>query len=293
MNSLNTRNDFTKWLVISMVIHLVVISAGTYLGKKRRIDRVFYAPVYKVNLVSLDTPKPFIDAKPGRASAGGEIPEGKVAVAEVTKKEAAKDKPKAAEVKEKGVAKAKTAAPATAKKGSAKTSQQQGKVAPLAPEPVDTNAAIAAIRKEMEPALAVDRIREKLGSRQPSGSGEMTGQRGGSEKTMVTSGLSKAGVKNAGFEEMDKALQQYYDTVWEMIEGGWVLPGTGNFKGMTAIISVIIAPGGHLIDVSIEEGSGNGFYDQSAMRAVKKAQPFPPLPEGYNKGMAIGFRFKQ
>lgn len=258
MNRFNNLNGFTTWLVISLFIHLLVLSSANYLGKRKEVNRDFYAPVYKVNLVSLDKPKPVKIKKSKRA---------------ITKKTAAKKKTSAPAVKAK-------------KKIKAKTSPKK-RVNAVQPETVDTDAAIAALRRDMEPTIAVERIREKLERELAAEDKTIT------REAEITSSALKTGVKKVDVREMDKALQDYYDTVWEKIENSWVLPGTGDFSGMTSIVSVIISASGQLMEVSIEEGSGNGFYDQSAIRAVRKATPFPPLPAGYNKGMEIGFRFKQ
>ncbi|MBE9504356.1 MAG: TonB family protein [Proteobacteria bacterium] len=258
MNTLRMNNGFAVWLWISLFIHFLVLSSATYISKKKEVDRDFYAPVYKVNLVSLDKPKPVKIKKSKRA---------------ITKKTATKKK---------------VSAPAVTTKKAVKTRTSPKKmVATVKPETVDTDAAIAALRRDMEPTIAVERIREKLEQELAAEDKSIT------KEAEVTSSALKAGVKKVNVREMDKALQDYYDTVWEKIENSWVLPGTGDFSGMTSIVSVIISASGQLREVSIEEGSGNGFYDQSAIRAVRKATPFPPLPAGYNKGMEIGFRFKQ
>ena len=98
-------------------------------------------------------------------------------------------------------------------------------------------------------------------------------------------------VKKVQNSDIDKELKGYYDTLWNKIKDSWVLPGQADFSGMITVASVIIGSDGKLLDLSIEKGSGNGFFDASTLRAIRKSAPFPPLPAGYEGGLEIGFRF--
>jgi colicin import membrane protein len=40
-------------------------------------------------------------------------------------------------------------------------------------------------------------------------------------------------------------------------------------------------PDGEVRDVWFEKKSGNAYFDDSAFKAVKKANPLPQLPKGY------------
>lgn len=43
----------------------------------------------------------------------------------------------------------------------------------------------------------------------------------------------------------------------------------------------------------IEQSSGNAYYDQAALRAVLRAAPFPPFPEGYYENfLDVHYRFR-
>ncbi len=61
---------------------------------------------------------------------------------------------------------------------------------------------------------------------------------------------------------------------------------------LETIIVIIIDKGGKIQRSWVEKSSGNNLYDQSAMRAIKKAEPFPPIPEVLNKEtLEIEIRF--
>lgn len=253
MNIYEKDINITKWVAISLVIHLLAVSSVTYFSRSHNIKRDFYAPVYKVNLVTIEKPK------------------------RVKKKRA------------KAVKAKKTATIKKAKKSSVK-SKKKTKVAKEVA--VDPSLAIAALRNKHETDMEIERLKAKI-ERESSIEPEEEVVEETTQPVGASAGSSKAGVKKVSIDDMDKALKEYYDLLWGKIEREWVLPGTGNFKEITTIVTVTIEALGQVIDVSIEENSGNGFYDQSAIRAIKKAQPFPPLPQGYRGGMEIGIRFKQ
>ena len=58
------------------------------------------------------------------------------------------------------------------------------------------------------------------------------------------------------------------------------------------MIQARILRSGAVSDVSFEKRSGNRFFDDSAMKAVRKASPLPPLPEWIrDSSIEIGIRF--
>ncbi|MCJ7662609.1 MAG: TonB C-terminal domain-containing protein [Desulfobacterales bacterium] len=95
------------------------------------------------------------------------------------------------------------------------------------------------------------------------GSGEGTGPGGGA------SGSSVGGSK----------VDVYYSQVWTKIKKEWTLPEDFSRANLETIIIVVIDRAGRIQKSWFEKKSGNVLYDQSAMRAIKKAEPFPPIPE--------------
>lgn len=86
----------------------------------------------------------------------------------------------------------------------------------------------------------------------------------------------------------------YYDRIWAQIRSRWVLP-----EGVTSKISLVtkvgirIAADGEIEQSWIEKRSGNDYYDQSALRAIRKANPLPSLPDEMNdKSLELGLNFK-
>ncbi len=52
-------------------------------------------------------------------------------------------------------------------------------------------------------------------------------------------------------------------------------------KGIEARVLIKILQNGQIRDVWFETRSGNRYLDESALKAVKKSNPLPPLPKGY------------
>ena len=93
--------------------------------------------------------------------------------------------------------------------------------------------------------------------------------------------------------EMSMNMRVYYSTIWSMIKGKWALPrGIVPNDNIEAVLSAKILKNGVVADLSFEKRSGNRYFDESAMRAIKKASPFPPLPEWIKtKSIEVGLRF--
>jgi len=77
----------------------------------------------------------------------------------------------------------------------------------------------------------------------------------------------------------------------------WVVPMKFTEDGMeqyNARVEVMINLDGDVVSVRWQSQSGNAAFDQSAVRAIKKASPFPKPPdrlawEAYNEGFLIEF----
>ncbi|MBI5286685.1 MAG: TonB family protein [Deltaproteobacteria bacterium] len=92
-------------------------------------------------------------------------------------------------------------------------------------------------------------------------------------------------------ELLELEFKAYYLALREKVYAAWAY--LGPIGDLEAIISIRIGRDGGLVDRWIEKASGNPAYDQSAMRAVEKAAPFPPLPDGLGDTLEIGIRFCQ
>jgi TonB family protein len=136
-------------------------------------------------------------------------------------------------------------------------------------------------------------------SRAGSGSGAGTGMGTGSGIGIGsgTGGYPIGGVpwgSPQGSSAFNSKLGDYYDMIWAKIKKEWTLPEEfpQGKTDLEAIIVIVIERNGKIQKSWFEKRSGNAFYDQMAMRAIKKAEPFPPIPKEFSdETFEIGIRF--
>ncbi len=95
---------------------------------------------------------------------------------------------------------------------------------------------------------------------------------------------------------VESRLNEYYNLVWAKIKEAWTLPENlikeRETIDLETIIVLVIERDGKIQKWWFEKKSGNELYDQMAARAIKKAEPFQPIPKELNeKSLEIGIRF--
>ncbi|MEN6319119.1 MAG: energy transducer TonB [Syntrophaceae bacterium] len=88
-------------------------------------------------------------------------------------------------------------------------------------------------------------------------------------------------------------INAYYTVIWSRIRGKWILPqGILPRDNIYAVIQARILKNGTVTELNFEKYSGNRYFDESAMKAIKKASPFPPLPGSIRENsIEVGIRF--
>ena len=89
-------------------------------------------------------------------------------------------------------------------------------------------------------------------------------------------------------------LDAYYTMLWAKIKAEWTIPENLPKGGadLETVIVVIIERNGKIQKSWFEKSSGNSLYDQMAMRAIKKAEPLPPIPKEFSDPtFEVGIRF--
>jgi colicin import membrane protein len=96
-----------------------------------------------------------------------------------------------------------------------------------------------------------------------------------------------------GEAETGMRMNKYYAMIWARIKNQWVLPQSIlPRENIEAVVNVKILRSGAVTELSFEKRSGNRYFDESAMKAIRKADPLPPLPEWVRDGnIEIGIRF--
>jgi periplasmic protein TonB len=100
-----------------------------------------------------------------------------------------------------------------------------------------------------------------------------------------------AGTGSAGIQQ-DLDFLLYYRTVQEKIKKAWSF--TGGSNDLTATVDFSIANDGTLTSVKIATSSNDPTFDESVLRAIRAAAPFPPPPAKYrsefNQGIEALFK---
>jgi len=172
---------------------------------------------------------------------------------------------------------------------------------------------------EIRRKAALDKIREKVdrrsvvsspktpsvtpsppgtgGSGTGSESGAGTGTGSGPGIGSGTGGYPMAGVpwgSPGGTSAGNSRLDDYYSMIWAKVKQEWTLPENLPKEKMDfeTVIVVVVERNGKIQKSWFEKKSGNSLYDQMAMRAIRKAEPFPPIPAEFSdKTFEVGIRF--
>jgi protein TonB len=102
-------------------------------------------------------------------------------------------------------------------------------------------------------------------------------------------------VASLSFEVSDFPFTWYLSIIQRKVTEKWVQPSRGIEPSLSVQVLFEIARDGQVTSYKVERSSGNQWYDQSALRAVIEANPFPQLPEGFagqSLRVHLGFDYK-
>jgi TonB family protein len=125
---------------------------------------------------------------------------------------------------------------------------------------------------------AVSAIQQKQAEK-PAATNSQTNS--GSRQTRMTSG------------QMAAKINEYANAIESRVHNNWSVPSELKPRNnVETIIEIKIMRDGSLASLGFEKRSGNLYIDDSALKAVKKSAPFPPLPEWYpENNLEIGIIF--
>jgi colicin import membrane protein len=244
-----------KALTISLFIHFLVILYIVFEPRLFPSPTIPLIPIYRVNLVSLPAaPAPEVVTPSPTVKAPAPVPPAPPAQAA----------PAAPPVKA-----SPKLLPQTVKKSPAST--RPAKKAPAAKTPA---AAAKNQDHSRELGQAIASIKKNLIQKIESQT----------ESDLVVLNPS------AGSEKSDPEFQRYLEGVSRKIKSAWAYPAVKPRQQL--IVSIKIRADGQVTDAKIEQSSQDPAYDASALRAIQKANPLPPLPSlRYGRILEIGLRF--
>jgi protein TonB len=127
-----------------------------------------------------------------------------------------------------------------------------------------------------------------------SGSGDATpaGPAGGgpvvADKATEGAGYGVGAGKGSLGILQDPEFILYYKTVQEQIKKSWTF--TGGSNDLTATVNFAIGPDGALTAVKIGTSSNDSSFDDSVIRAIRRAAPFPAPPEKFRDQFSSGIK---
>lgn len=263
------RRGIKKALAGSLIFHLVIILAGLIVIKAGKAN-TFLSPVY-VELVS-SAPKASgaaVENAPQKEplKEAAERPEPAKLEA---KKENPKAEQKAVTVKNKYKDKAKELAALedSLKKVSERVKKRQ--------DEAELEARLEALKKKQESeskevSRRLDALKKELSSKR---------------KSPVAAAAGPAG------KVMEAKYPAYYSVIRDKVQEQWIYPEGFGADKVSIIISIRIGRNGRLMDSWVEKSSGNSRFDESLINAVRKASPFPALPQDFQGTyLETGLRF--
>ncbi len=265
----------------SIVLHAVIITAAIVI-LNHAPKREFLTPVYSVSLIAPEkkvqkTPAVKVQAKPPVKPAPIKTKTIKTIKTAPVKKE-----------KQKSI---------TVVDDSAKKEQKKKKT-----EAIET--AVEKIKKDLvkqeEQKLIASRIAELAGRTEAEDVNRkkrLEEIRSGlifrDEKEKEKPEATEAPVQSTtGTEANGLEASLYLSLLRDQIQNEWSYPEVMRGKNLSVIVGIKIDRAGRIVKLNVEKSSGNPRFDDSLLRAVKKAAPFSPLPEDFkNRYLETGLRF--
>lgn len=115
----------------------------------------------------------------------------------------------------------------------------------------------------------------------PAGGGPVAGKVASAGRGMgIGPGTGSMGI------QQDPDFLLYYQAMQEQIKKSWSFIGGSN--DLTATVDFAIGPDGALAAVKIGKSSNDPAFDDSVIRAIRRAAPFPPPPEKFRDRFGAG-----
>ena len=90
--------------------------------------------------------------------------------------------------------------------------------------------------------------------------------------------------QHGGTGEHDTAGDAYLNRMRDLVEKHRIYPPASAFLGgaeRLAVYSILVDPGGELVQITLLEPSGSSVADEAAGNMIRSSAPFPPIPPSY------------
>jgi colicin import membrane protein len=155
--------------------------------------------------------------------------------------------------------------------------------------------AVTKVKKKVEKSetdsvsQALDRLKKKVEQTESSGV-----QAGSTGQDAAGAGGGVPGATGSGGQRRLELIDLYKIEVAFQVERNWAFSQQLAGDGQALQVSLVfkVTPGGEITDIRFTERSGNSYLDESAYRAIVKANPVPPHPAGIRTPyVTMGVRF--
>jgi TonB family protein len=258
-------SGFGKTLAGSVILHAALIAAAALLYASGA-GRVFITPIYTVDLVA---PGPVPDpkapaAEPEKIEPAPPDAAPKTEPKAEPKPETQKVSPESLKVKEK------PSVDDALKKIEKKVERRKDEAL--------VSSSIEELKKKMEADRKsrderVSKLRDEISSRATPKPAQTAPA---APKAPAVAPRNPAG--GAARASLESKYPAYYGLLRDKVQENWIYPQGLKDATVSVIVSIKIARSGKLLDVAVEKSSGDKAFDESLLKAVKKAAPFPPLP---------------
>lgn len=142
-------------------------------------------------------------------------------------------------------------------------------------------------QQELEAALAAKKAAEEAARKKAEEEGRDLAAEEEAERLRMEQSLALAIVEEQEYRRAvtdDEKAMAYVAQIQREIIQNWSRPPSAR-NGMEALLRVYLVPTGEVVDVVVEDGSGNDAFDRSALLAVQKAERFqvPPDPRQFER----------
>ena len=252
--------------LLHAVLLLALVSAADPSRSKPRTPQS-----YTVSLVAPAALAPAPAPPPAPAPQPPKVESKKPKVeAKKPKREKAEKRPKATKPKKKKSAKIASKKKPPPKKAPAKPEVKKPEQAKKPPPPPSSpkepeEQGLSAEDREQQIVAALEKIRQRV--------------RADRRQTAETSHSTSASGGGGGDTLRGLPFILYTQEVKQRVKQSWIV--AEHKSGLTAVVRFGILANGEVVEVELAERSGDSIFDESAMRAVRKASPLPPPPEAY------------
>ena len=136
---------------------------------------------------------------------------------------------------------------------------------------------------------ALDRLRQEVGDAESGAKPRQVGP-----DAAPTAGAGVTGADTEGIRKELELIDIYRMQIAWRVQKNWAFSESlaGSEKNLVVELAFTVLPNGEIRDIWFDKRSGNRYLDESAKRAVQKADPVGPYPEGITKPVVtVGLRF--